>query len=441
MRTRFAPSPTGNLHIGNARVALIAFCHAQSKNGELLLRIDDTDIARSKDSYIQTIKQDLKWLGITYSDCFHQSSRLNRYNEVLNDLIDRGYVYPCYETEEELDLRRQILMKQGLPPIYHQDKMKENNNNTFGRLPHYRFSVNKINSIIAWNDLVRNNISFNSKDLSDPIIVRPDGSFTYLLPSVIDDIDYNITDIIRGEDHISNTAIQILMIKALNSEIPKFGHISLLKSKTGKISKRIGGFSIDDFRTIHKVEALTVAQYLLRLGLNDVYYENNDKISDIIKIFDLNNYSSSVAIFDLDSLLNLNSKIIANLSFQDIEGIIGKDLERLWNLIKGNIAKLSDIEKWQLILNADIPNTTSLPIETINNLILTLPDNEEVDKNFYKKWCANISKTLNLKGKNLYMTLRNALTGLDNGPDLQGIVLYMGYKNIKKRLNNLALYC
>ena len=228
--TRFAPSPTGNLHIGNARSALLNWIFAKKNNGDFILRIDDTDIERSKDSYIELIKKDLQWLNLSWSKTFKQSERKKIYNKRIEELKNNGRLYPCFESQEELLLKRKSLLSSGKPPIYDRSSLKlsekeKENYLAKGTKPHWRFFINE--KKIYWNDLIRGEVSFESENLSDPILIREDGSLLYHLPSVIDDISENITHIIRGEDHISNTAFHIQIFEALKSNSPTFGHHSL----------------------------------------------------------------------------------------------------------------------------------------------------------------------------------------------------------------------
>ena len=245
--TRFAPSPTGLLHIGNVRTALINWLYTKKNNGKFILRIDDTDEDRSKQEYIDAIFKDCEWLGLSFDITFKQSERKNRYKQVIDQLISDGRLYPCYETPEELELSRKMQLASSKPPIYNRAALKLTSQQIseyqkLGRKPCYRFLMNKNN--IAWQDLVKGHISFHGDNISDPIILKENGNITYLLCSVIDDIDYNISTIIRGEDHVVNTAVQIQMIEALKGNIPSFGHLSLIKSQDSKISKRTGGFDI-----------------------------------------------------------------------------------------------------------------------------------------------------------------------------------------------------
>ena len=249
--TRFAPSPTGFLHVGNLRTALIAWLYAKANAGKFILRIDDTDIHRSKEMYIDALKEDLKWIGIDWDICFRQSDRLNKYQEVKQKLIDSGRLYACYETEEELAVKKKSLLSRNLPPIYDRSSLKltldeKKELEAKGVQPYWRFLLNE--EEISWDDKIRGQLRFEAKNLSDPVLVRNDGTLTYSLASVVDDIEYAITDIIRGEDHISNSAIHVQLFRALSAKPPSFSHISLLTTKDKKLSKRTGDFSLKELR-------------------------------------------------------------------------------------------------------------------------------------------------------------------------------------------------
>ena len=262
--TRFAPSPTGFLHVGNSRTALINWLYARKNHGKFILRIDDTDLTRSTEEYKNAIIRDLKWLGLEWDESFNQNSRLDYYKKAKKILLESGRLYACYETQEELAIKRKLQLSRGLPPIYDRASLKLtkeqiDNYEQSGRKPHYRFLIQ--DSEIKWQDMVKGVISYQGSNLSDPIIIRADGTMTYMLCSTIDDIDYEISHIIRGEDHVSNTAIQIQMFEAFGAEIPLFGHLSLVKTKDDKISKREGGFEISALRDKENLEAMAINSF------------------------------------------------------------------------------------------------------------------------------------------------------------------------------------
>ena len=248
LRSRFAPSPTGLLHVGNARSAVLNWAYVKNKGGEFILRIDDTDKERSKKEYEENIKRDLRWLGMSWDKTFNQSDRQSIYDKKIQELKDKNIIYPCFETQEELSLKRKSQLTSGKPPIYDRKSLKLTNEEVdvllkSGKKPHWRFKLEE--NTIHWKDLIKGNVTFESKNLSDPVLIREDGSLLYHLPSVIDDIEENITNIIRGEDHITNTAFHIQIFEALDSKIPMFGHHTFLTDKDGKgFGKRLGSISI-----------------------------------------------------------------------------------------------------------------------------------------------------------------------------------------------------
>ncbi|EAL58253.1 glutamyl-tRNA synthetase, partial [Wolbachia endosymbiont of Drosophila ananassae] len=272
MLTRFAPSPTGYLHVGNVRTALVCWMYTRNQNGKFLLRFDDTDLQRSDVKYINDIIQDLKWIGINWDASFKQSERFERYNEVFLQLIKEGHIYACYETREELDIKRKLQLKQGLPPVYdrsallltEQEKISYEQE---GRRPHFRFKLDR-NEVVKWNDEVKDEINIATSSISDPVVKREDGIYTYMLPSVIDDVDFNVTHVVRGEDHVTNTAVQLQMIKALKAKIPTFAHLSLLHFDDSKISKRTGVLNIKSIKE-DEIEPMALVSYLVKLGTSN----------------------------------------------------------------------------------------------------------------------------------------------------------------------------
>jgi len=293
--TRFAPSPTGFLHIGNARTALINWLYARKYNGKFILRIDDTDITRSTEEYKNAIIRDLKWLGLEWDESFNQNSRLNNYLIAKEKLLHSGRLYPCYETPEELAIKRKLQLSRGLPPIYDRASLKLTQDQIaayekMGRKPHYRFMVQ--DSEIKWHDMVKGIINYQGSNLSDPIIIRGDGTMTYMLCSTIDDIDYKISHIIRGEDHVSNTAIQIQMFEAFGTKAPDFGHLSLVKAKDDKISKREGGFDIANLRDNKGLEAMAINSFFALVGSSNNVVPNYN-LQQLLDKFDISTYSIS----------------------------------------------------------------------------------------------------------------------------------------------------
>ena len=345
-KLRFAPSPTGFLHAGNVRTALINFLFARKTGGEFILRIDDTDVERSKQEYIDAINQDMAWLGLKYDTTFKQSERFARYEEVKNKLIADGKLYPCYETGEELETKRKFQMKRGAPPIYDRAALKLTDDEkkkleAEGKKPHYRFKLDPTD--IEWDDLIRGPQKFNGANLSDPILFREDGSLIYMLCTVVDDGDYNITHIVRGEDHVTNTAIQIQIAQALGFNIPQFAHMALLKAKDGELSKRKGGFEISALRE-KGVEPQAILSLLGKIGTSDpVDYKTTE---ELIAEFDFKKFGRALAIYNPEDLDRLNHKVVAHLDYAAVKGRVKVD-KGFWDAVKANLKTVAEVEEWQ----------------------------------------------------------------------------------------------
>lgn len=304
--TRFAPSPTGLLHVGNLRTALISWLYARSNSGKFILRVDDTDLTRSKEYYIESIRNDLRWIGINWDIYFKQSSRLKRYNQAKQNLIDIGRLYPCYETEEELAFQKRSLLVRGLPPIYNRASLylKEEEKKKLelnGKKPHWRFLLH--NEKICWNDRIKGVLKFEARNLSDPVLIRDNGTLTYSLASVVDDIDYKVTDIIRGEDHISNSAIHIQLFKALSAQVPCFSHISLLAINNKKLSKRKGHSTVQ-FLQEQGILPESAAIYLSKIGSSDRIAAQKN-LEHLINEFSLSKLNQSTVQYSHNELKSL----------------------------------------------------------------------------------------------------------------------------------------
>ena len=426
MKCRFAPSPTGMIHVGYVRSAILNWAYSKINNGDFILRIDDTDQQRSTKENEEGIKNNLKWLGLNWSKSFNQSHRLDLYSTKIEKLKSDKKLYPCFETSEELSLKKKSLLSSGKPPIYDRSALllssdEINSKIKNGIKPHWRFKLE--NKQISWNDLIKGNVKFESKNLSDPILIREDGSLLYHLPSVIDDIEEDITDIIRGEDHLTNTAYHIQIFEALGSSPPNFAHHPFLTDELGKgFGKRIGSLSIDKLKE-DGFENLTILNYLMHIGSSkDIMVETN--IQNILKNFDIKNISSSSCKFSLDHLKSLNAASIKAFSFDQISSrleIVSKKIskEKLWKFSKNNLNFLIEIKNWEETISAVVK------IEDYNidkKLIIAAIDNippEPFVENSWELWVNAISKSSGFKGKDLFMPLRIILTGLNKGPELK----------------------
>ena len=319
-KVRFAPSPTGYLHIGNFRTALINFLFAKNKNGHFMLRIDDTDDERSLKKYEDAIKEDLSWVGINWDSLEKQSSRLSYYDQALQKLLNKKRAYPCFETAEELSLKRKKQLSSGKPPIYDRSALNLSDSDIAdlkakGRSPHYRFLLD--HKDVNWNDLVKGTSQYNMSNLSDPVIIREDGRVIYTLASVVDDIDFEVTDILRGEDHMTNSAAQIQLFEALESSPPNLGHLSLLTDISGAgLSKRLGSISLRDLKD-EGFQPMAISSLLSKVGSSDAIEIFRD-INQIISDFDISKFGKSKPKFDKNELRGLNSKLFKMLDFSDI---------------------------------------------------------------------------------------------------------------------------
>lgn len=439
-KVRFAPSPTGYLHIGNFRTALINFLFAKNKNGHFMLRIDDTDDERSLKKYEDAIKEDLSWVGINWDSLEKQSSRLSNYDEALQKLLDKKRAYPCFETAEELSLKRKKQLSSGKPPIYDRSALNLSDSDIAdlkakGRSPHYRFLLD--HKDVNWNDLVKGDSSYNMSNLSDPVIIREDGRVIYTLASVVDDIDFEVTDILRGEDHMTNSAAQIQLFEALESSPPNLGHLSLLTDISGAgLSKRMGSISLRDLKD-EGFQPMAISSLLSKVGTSDAVEIFRD-INQIISDFDISKFGKSKPKFDKNELRGLNSKLFKMLDFSDISNQLKKFNFKIssdfWELVKGNIENLEELEQWWNIIYGNIEPKYN-DENFLNTALETLPEGN-FDKNTWTNWTSILMKETGRKGKELYNPIRMSLTGQNKGPEMATLVFLMGREKVLERLTN-----
>lgn len=438
--TRFAPSPTGLLHVGNIRTALVNFLYARKFDGKFILRIDDTDVERSKKEYEDQLKIDLEWLGLEWDFTINQSSRLKRYEEIKEVLLKQGRLYPCYETSLELDMKRKIQLNAGLPPIYDRSALRlteaqKEQLYKEGKKPHYRFLLND-DKETSWNDLVKGKIVFEGRYSSDPVLIREDGSMTYILSSVVDDIDLAISHIIRGEDHVTNTAVQLQIFKSLNAAPPCFGHLALIKAKEGEISKRVGGFDIKGLRE-SGIEAMTINSFLAKLGTSKPITARSF-LKELIEEFDLINFTLSPTSYQQQDLIKLNHKILSIMPYDQAKLHI-KDLgmqdisEDFWLLIRENIESLNDIKEWWDICKKML--TPIIEDKELTDTAIRLLPSEALNINSFENWMRMLQTQTNKKGKNLFLPIRLALTGKAYGPELKYLLPLLGKEKIIARLS------
>jgi glutamyl-tRNA synthetase len=428
--TRFAPSPTGRLHVGNVRAALHNWLWAKKHGGRFLLRIDDTDAERSTEAFVEAIRADLDWLGLTRDGEARQSARFALYEAQFDRLKAAGRVYPAYETPQELDLKRKIQLGRGLPPVY--DRAALRDPAPEGIAPHWRFQLDH-DVAIEWDDLVRGHQKFDPKLLSDPIVRRADGSWLYLLPSVIDDIDMGITDVVRGEDHVSNTATQLQMFAALGSTPPRFAHEALLTGSEGKLSKRLGALGCDELREAG-IEPMALLALLARLGTSDPVEPVTD-MALLIETIDFHRFGRAPARFDMAELEGLNAKIIHHLAFDAVADRLPAEMDAAaWEAVRPNLKTIADAADWWHVIEG--------PVEVVN---------DPADADFLSEaaalaagldWTADpwhaltnaLKTSTGRSGKALFMPLRRALTGRDHGPDMAALLPLIGRERAVGRL-------
>jgi glutamyl-tRNA synthetase len=436
VKVRFAPSPTGYLHVGNVRTALVNWLFARKVGGHFLLRIDDTDVERSKAEYTAGIEEDMRWLGLEWDSEVHQSHRFERYALAADVLRKSGRLYPCYESQEELDVQRKMLASRGLPPIYNRAALKLTDDQkaryeSEGRRAHYRFLLN--DEEIVWDDLIRGNTHFKATHMSDPVLLREDGVPVYTLASVVDDGELAITHVIRGEDHVSNTAVQVQLYQALGFVIPQFAHMALLKTKDGELSKRLGG---NDIRALRESGILPIAidALLARMGTS-APVEAFTELAPLVDSFDFKKFGRAPANYDVVELEKLNEKILHQLPFSAVKEKIDFADEQFWLSTRANIKSLAEVREWWDIMHGEIAVTSSHDDkEFIRSTIPLLPDDSFNDTT-WDRWLANIKPATLRKGKELFMPLRLALTGREHGPELKKILPLLGRDKVIQRLS------
>ncbi len=435
VKVRFAPSPTGKLHVGNMRTAIVNWLFARQCDGDFILRLDDTDTARSTEEFADGIKEDLTWLGLDWDSIFRQSDRFELYDKAAQKLKEGGRLYPCYETAQELDLKRKIQLGQGRPPVYDRAGLNLTAEDVAkyvaeGRRPHWRFKL-LTPARIKWTDLVKGEISFDMESLSDPILIREDGSYLYTLPSVVDDIDYEITHIMRGEDHTTNSAVQVQLFEALGVKSPELCHFSLLTGIKGEgLSKRLGSASIHSYRKEEGLEAMSLMCLLARLGSSLPILPFTD-VKELIKTFDFKTFSRSAAKFDPYELEVINAKILHQTEFEDIKSRIDIT-EDFWNIARANIKKLKDTKELISIING--PITPKIEDADFAAKALELLPIGDWDNGTWKLWTAAVKDAAGVKGKALFMPLRQALTGADHGPEMGTLLPFIGREKASARL-------
>jgi len=442
IKTRFAPSPTGHLHVGNIRTALHNGMFAKKNGGSFLLRLDDTDQLRSKEEYVTAIRTDLAWLGLSPDEEERQSTRFDHYQAGFDKLKAAGRVYPAYETAQELDLKRKIQLGRGKPPIYDRGALDltEAEIAAFeaeGRKAHWRFKLDHA-ARIQWDDMVRGPQNFDPTLLSDPVIRREDGSWLYMLPSSIDDIDMGITHVVRGEDHVANTAVQIQMFDAMGAKRPEFAHEALLVGTEGKLSKRLGSLGVSNFREKH-IEPQSIVALLARIGTSDPVEPIADSDA-LIATFDFGRFGRAPARFDDNELAQLNQKIVHLLDYADVKERLPEAMGAdAWAVIRPNLHDMSEVGQWWSIVTGPITPPTFSPedaafLEAARGTLEALSWSETI----WKDWTGALKEATGRKGKQLFMPLRQILTGLDHGPDMNALLPLVGRDEALARLTAIS---
>ena len=441
VKVRFAPSPTGKLHVGNVRTALVNWLFAKGQGGKFVLRIDDTDLARSTPEFEQGIEDDLTWLGLVWDERYNQSKRFDRYEEASARLKAAGRLYPCYETGDELDRRRKVQLARGLPPIYDRAALDLNDAEKAaleaeGRKPHWRFKLE--GKRVAWEDLSRGHAEVDTSSMSDPVLIREDGLFLYTLPSVVDDIDMEITHVIRGEDHVTNTGAQIEIFEALGAAVPGFAHMPLLVGADGQaLSKRLGSLSIAEMRE-QGYEPIAITSHLGRIGTSDPL-DIADSVEALGASFAFTKMGRSPARYDTADLDRLNAQALHAMPYAAVQERLSAqkcDLgEAFWTVVKPNLEKFGDVTEMARLVQGPVTPVIEDPAFASAALGL-LPD--VIDDQAWSRWTAAVKDATGTKGKTLFMPLRLILTGQAHGPDMATLVPLIGRERMERRLKGEA---
>lgn len=440
MIVRFAPSPTGYIHIGNARTALLNALSARRQGGRFILRFDDTDLERSKPEYAEAIERDLAWLGIAPDLIVRQSERFALYDAAAERLKAAGRLYPCYETAEELDRRRKRQQARGLPPIYDRAALALTAEDRArleaeGRRPHWRFRLDHVE--IAWEDGIRGASHIDCASLSDPVLIREDGTYLYTLPSVVDDLELGVTDVIRGEDHVTNTAVQVQIFTALGGTAPRFAHHNLLTTASGEgLSKRLGALSLSGLRA-DAIEPLAVAALAVLTGSSDAV-QPVASLDELAAILDLHHISRNPARFDPVELAHLSARTLHGLPYEAIAarlaaaGIDGDMARPFWAAVRGNLTRFDEVQTWWTVVVGDIA-----PVREdgafLEEALRLLPE-APFDETTWSTWTADLKAKTGRKGKALFHPLRLALTGRETGPELGALLPLIGRPKAAARL-------
>lgn len=439
--TRFAPSPTGRLHVGNIRTALHNWLLAQKLGGRFVLRLDDTDKERSTEAFAQGIRDDLAWLGLHPDEEHRQSQRFARYEAALERLIAIGRVYPAYETAQELELKRKVLLGRGKPPVYDRAALALTNDERArleaeGRRPHWRFKLDH-HRPIEWDDLIRGHQRFDPALLSDPVVRREDGSWLYMLPSAVDDIEFGITHVLRGEDHVTNTGLQLQMFEALGAKPPAFAHEALLVGSEGKLSKRLGSLGVEAMRE-QGVEPIALLAKLARIGTS-LPVEPVTEVAPLIDGFDFATFGRAPARFDTEELLALNARVVHQLPFAAVADRLPQGIsEADWLAIRGNLRSVAEAADWWTILSGHLEQQASDEDRPFLTQAAEAAEAIDWSADPWQQLVTLLKARTGRSGKALFLPLRRALTGRDSGPEMAALLPLIGREEAVARLRASA---
>jgi glutamyl-tRNA synthetase len=437
--TRFAPSPTGRLHVGNLRTALHNWMLARKAGGRFLLRIDDTDAARSEERFVDAIRADLAWLGLDPDGEERQSARLAHYEAAFETLKAAGRVYPAYETAQELDLKRKVALGRGLPPIYDRAALELTDaeraaKEAEGVAPHWRFKLDH-DAPIEWLDGIRGAQHFEAAQLSDPVVRRADGSWLYMMPSAVDDIEMGVTDVLRGEDHVSNTAVQIQMFTALGAQPPRFAHEALLVGSEGKLSKRLGSLGCDAFRETG-IEPEAIVALLSRIGTSQPVEPIADRAA-LVDSFDLAHFGRAPARFDEAELARLNTAIVHQFPYDHVAPRLPEGMgAEAWEAIRPNLERVEEASDWWSVITGpiDAPEFDAETRAFVGEAAQLLSWGADP----WGSLTGALKEATGRKGKALFLPLRQALTGRDHGPDMHTLLPLIGEGEVRARIASAA---
>ena len=433
--TRFAPSPTGRLHVGNLQQALRNWLYARQQGGRFLLRIDDTDAERSEEAFVSAIRADLDWFGLDCDAEARQSSRGARYEARFAALVEAGRIYPAYETAQELDLKRKVLLGRGLPPVYDRAALRLSDADRAaleadGLRPHWRFRLDH-GRPLEWDDLVRGSQRFDPATMSDPVVRRADGSWLYMLPSAIDDLELGVTHVVRGEDHVSNTALQLQMFASMGAAPPRFAHTALLTGTEGKLSKRLGSLGADHFREVG-IEPAALRSLLARLGTSAPVEAFVDP-APLIESFAFDQFGRAPARFDEAELAQVNARVVHQLAYEAVADRLPAGMDvAAWEAVRPNLSRVADAAEWWRVIEGPVPASG----EDRDYLAMAAAVAGEID------WASDpwhaltgvLKERTGRKGKALFLPLRRALTGLNHGPDMAAMLPLIGRERAIARL-------